>query len=117
MENSIVPFDIPPLTALIHSESKRRKIVWEATCSELGINVHADNQDDVRNLLVKAVRDFLQIASEKEIESRLAKGTTYILEPLPLMSIVRREEEQGWLQRVPNGALTVVGTAKDKSST
>ena len=114
MDDAIVAFQIPSLTALIHGETKRRKVVWEATCPELNITVRADEQDAARNLLTEAVQDFLETASDKEIESRLTKGSAYILEPLPLMSSVRAEEHRR-LQFIPNGALAVVGNAKNKS--
>lgn len=115
MNDSIVPFDSLTLTALIHRGTKRRKIFWEAICPELDISVRADSEDEARDELRKAVQDFLQTATPKEIEECLNKGTTYSLAPLPIAPILREDKaEQNWLQRVPMGAVAVAGAAKEK---
>ena len=116
MENSIVAVNSFEVTALIHQKSKWKKVFWEATCPELDITIQADSKEEARESLRESVQDFLQDASEKEIASRLEKGTTYFVEPLTLTSIVRADDEQSsWLARVTDSALAVKGTAKEKS--
>ena len=117
MNDSIVPLDALHLTALIHRGTKRRKAFWEATCPELDISVRAESESEARDELQKAVQQFLRTASAKEIEESLNEGTTYSLEKMQMAPIVRSDKaEQNWLQRVPSGAVAIVGTGKNKVS-
>lgn len=116
MNDSIVPLNGLNLTALIHRGTRLRKTFWEATCPELDISVRANSEDEARDELQKAVQEFLQTAPSQEIEESLNKGTTYSLEKMQIAPIMRSDEaEQNWLQRVPAGAVAVVGTAKNKA--
>ena len=116
MDNAIVPLDSLSLTALVHRGTKWRRTFWEATCPELDISVRAEGEAEARAELQTAVQEFLQTASAKEIEESLDNGTTYSLAPLTIAPIVRDDEaELSWLQRVPVGALTAAGAAKDKA--
>lgn len=117
MNDSIVSIDALTLTALVHRGTRWRKPFWEATCPELGISVRAENEAEARDDLNEAVQEFLQTASPEEIEESLSKGTTYSLEPLSVAPLAPddKDDEQSWLQRVPDGALAVVGSAKDKA--
>ena len=118
MNEPIDRLEIPPLTVLSHQKPIRRKRVWEFACPELGVTVSADERDEAREKLQTAVDELLNTASLPEIEARLAKGTTYTVEPLALTAMVRaddEDEELGWLQRGAGGAIALAGAAKDKS--
>ena len=118
MDDAIVALPAPSLTALMHRSLKRRKWSWEATCPELSISVSAEQRDDARDALRAAVEEFLATASPTEIEARLTKGTTYMVEPLVLGAIARADDkadEDNWLQRGAGGVRALAGAAKGKS--
>lgn len=116
MNDSIVPFNSLTLTALVHRGTNWRKTFWEATCTELDISVRADSEIEARDELQKAVQEFLQTASSKDIQESLDKGTTYSLAQLIVAPIIRDDDaEQSWLQRVPAGAVATVEVAKEKA--
>ena len=116
MDDSVARLELPQLTVLSHQKLRRRKRVWELSCPELGLTVSADERDEAREKLQTAVDELLNTASLQEIETRLAKGTTYFVEPLALTAIVRADDEElSWLQRGAGGAIALAGAAKDKS--
>ena len=107
--------DLPPLTAVLHRESGRKKQVWRALCPELGVSAEGQSQDEARQNLRVAVRNWLENASVKEIESRLRKGTSYSVEPLVFVSLAKSGEDSRFRSRglgeVSANALVLAGRA------
>ena len=114
MNDSVDRLEVPQLTVLSHYKLRRKKRVWEFSCPELGLTVSADERDQAREKLQTAVDELLNTASLQEIKARLAKGTTYFVEPLALTALVRADdddEELRWLQRGVGGAIALAGAA------
>ena len=74
---------LPPLTLLLHEEKlSDGSPIWVATCPELDVTTQGFSIKHAQEMLREAIEGVLDVASDAEIEQRLADGYTPTIEPL-----------------------------------